>query len=137
MVLLHIGMRVRLTTQVLPPWAVQDATGTVMEIEASPLDKQRFARSDDSHFAAEMRFEELPLGVYVKLDDCKREFLPPTPCEQHRRSGFSIARAECAIATAMTMMLVMCVIMVAMLAMIDVHGSVDDGGVVESSRFEQ
>ena len=38
MVLLHIGMRVRLTTQVLPPWAVQDATGTVMEIDASPQD---------------------------------------------------------------------------------------------------
>ena len=82
--LLHIGMRVRLTMRVLPPWAVQDAMGTVMEIDASPLDKQRFASSDDSHLAAEMRFEELPLGVYVKLHDCKREFLPPTPCQQHR-----------------------------------------------------
>ena len=72
MVLLHIGMRVRLTTQVLPPWAVQDATGTVMEIDASPLDNKRLASSDDSHLAAEMRSEELPLGVYVKLDDCKQ-----------------------------------------------------------------
>ena len=95
MVLLHIGMRVRLTTQVLPPWAVQDATGTVMEIDASPLDKQRFARSDDSHLAAEMRFEELPPGVYVKLDNCEREFLPPIPCHQHRQAGFSTACAEC------------------------------------------
>jgi hypothetical protein len=30
MVLLHIGMRVRIATQVLPPWAVQDSTGTTM-----------------------------------------------------------------------------------------------------------
>ena len=29
-VLLHTNLRVRLTTQVLPPWAVQDATGTLM-----------------------------------------------------------------------------------------------------------
>ena len=45
--------------------------------------------------------------------------------------------ANLTIATAMTMMLVMCVIMVTMLAMIDVHVSVDNGGVVESPRIEQ
>ena len=84
MVLLHIGMRVRSTTQVLPPWAVQDATGTVMEIDASPQDTRRLASGDDPHLPAEMRFEDLPLGV-----------LPPTPCEQHQRAGFSIACAEC------------------------------------------
>jgi hypothetical protein len=95
MVLLHIGMRVRLTTQVLPPWAVQDATGTVMEIEASLPDKQRLARSDETHLAAEMRLEELPAGVYVKLDNCEREFLPPIPCQQHGQAGFSPACAEC------------------------------------------
>ena len=66
-----------------------------MEIDASPQEKRRLASGGDSHLPAEMRFEELPLGVYVKLDDCKREFLPPTPCEQHRRAGFSTACAEC------------------------------------------
>ena len=45
--------------------------------------------------------------------------------------------ANLTIATAMTMMLVMCVIMVAMLAMGDIHVSVDNGGVVDSSRIEQ
>ena len=94
-VLLHIGMRVRITTQVLPPWAVQDATGTVVELDASPLDKQRIAHSNASHLAAEMRFEELPPGVYVKLDKYEREFLPPIPCDQHRQAGFSSTCAEC------------------------------------------
>ena len=36
MVLLHIGMRVRITTQILPPWAVQDATGTIMANTSFP-----------------------------------------------------------------------------------------------------
>ena len=95
MVLLHIGMRVRMTTQVLPPWAVQDATGTVMEIAASPGDKRRMAASDDAHAVAEMRLEELPPGVYVKLDKCEREFLPPTVCHRHRQAGYSSSCGEC------------------------------------------
>ena len=49
MVLLHIGMRARITTQVLPPWAVQDATGTVMEIDACYHDQQQMASSGDGH----------------------------------------------------------------------------------------
>ena len=67
MVLLHIGMRVRITTQILPPWAVQDATGTIMEIEASPRDRQRVSGSGDAHPAAEMPLKELSSAVYVKF----------------------------------------------------------------------
>ena len=59
MVLLHISMRVRITTQVLPPWAAQDATGTVMEIDVSPRDRRRISHSGDAQPAAEMRLEEL------------------------------------------------------------------------------
>ena len=88
MVLLHIGMRVRITTQVMPPWAVQDATGTVREIEASAQDKTRMSQSGDSYPAAEMQLKELPLGVYVELDKCDREFLPPLACQQHQVAGF-------------------------------------------------
>ena len=65
-VLLHIGMRVRITTQVLPPWAVQDATGIIMEIDASPQDQQRMLRIDNAHPDAELQLQQLPLGVYVK-----------------------------------------------------------------------
>ena len=34
-VMLHLNMRVRLTTQVLPPWGVQDTTYTVMAVDLS------------------------------------------------------------------------------------------------------
>jgi len=95
MVLLHIGMRVRITTQVLPPWAVQDATGTIMEIDASAVDKQRVSGSSEAHPATEMRLNQLPLGVYVKLDKCDREFLPPLVCRKHQMCGFSRDCAEC------------------------------------------
>ena len=59
-VMLHPQMRVRLTTQVLPPWAVQDTTGTVMEIDLSARDMQRMKSNEDSLLAAEMVLEELP-----------------------------------------------------------------------------
>ena len=44
--------------------------------------------SKDSHIAAEMVLEELPHGVYVKLDKCNREFLPARKCQKHAISGF-------------------------------------------------
>ena len=52
--MVHIGMRVRITTQVLPPWAVQDATGTVMEIQASAEDQRSYSGSSDVHPAEEV-----------------------------------------------------------------------------------
>ncbi len=42
-----------------------------------------------------MRLEELPPGVYVKLDKCEREFLPPTVCHRHRQAGYSSSCGEC------------------------------------------
>ena len=94
-VALHLHMRVRLTTQVLPPWAVQDATGVIVEIDLSAQDRQRLTRSNESHLPAELVLKELPHGVYVKLDKCTREFLPPLVCEKHKVSGFSKKCCEC------------------------------------------
>ena len=94
-VMLHLQMRVRLTTQVLPPWAVQDSTGTVMEIDLSGRDRQRLNSSGDSHLAAELVLEELLHGVYVKLDKCHREFLPTLKCQKHVTSGFCKDCSEC------------------------------------------
>ena len=94
-VLLHVGMRVRLTTQILPPWAVQDAPGTVMEIDVCPRDRGTLCSRDDPHLAAEIRLTELPLGVYVKLDRCSQEFLPPCVCQAHMQSGFSKLCPDC------------------------------------------
>ena len=94
-VMLHLQMRVRLTTQVLPPWAVQDSTGTVMEMDLSGRDRQRLNSSDDSHLAAELVLEELPHGVYVKLDKCNREFLPTLKCQKHAACGFCKECSAC------------------------------------------
>ena len=82
-------MRVCITTQILPPWAVQDATGTVMEVETSPHDRQRISSSGDTHPAAQIPLKELPSAVYVKLDKCNREFLPPLVCQRHQQAGFA------------------------------------------------
>ena len=94
-VLLHIGMRVRITTQVLPPWAVQDTTGRVMEIDACPQDQQYLSNRGDAHPPAEMRLAQLPRGVYVKLDECDREFLPPLVCPEHQQAGFCKQCSAC------------------------------------------
>ena len=93
--MLHPQMRVRLTTQVLPPWAVQDTTGTVMEIDLSVRDRQHIKSSEDRHLAVELVLEELPHGVYVKLDKCNREFLPAVKCQKHAKSGFRKECCEC------------------------------------------
>ena len=61
--MLHVQMRVRLTTQVLPPWGVQDASGIVMGIDLSARDKQRIKNNCDSQLAAEIVLGELPSGV--------------------------------------------------------------------------
>ena len=94
-VLLHVGMRVRLTTQILPPWAVQDATGSVMEIDVCQRDRRCLCSSDLPHLPAEFRLTELPLGVYVKLDKCSQEFLLPRICQAHQQSGFCKVCADC------------------------------------------
>ena len=60
-----------------------------MEIEASSHDRQRVLNSGDSHPAAEMLLTELPFAVYVKLDQCNQEFLPPIVCQHHQHAGFA------------------------------------------------
>ena len=86
--MVHVGMRVRLTTQVLPPWAVQDAAGTVMELGLSHTDRARLRRDGDVQPFAEVCLNELPHGVYVKLIQCERYLLPPLPCARHKVAGF-------------------------------------------------
>jgi hypothetical protein len=96
----HVGMRGRLTSSVLPPWAVQDSTGEIMEIEFSNEDVRAFRQEqgnagDDEHLAAEYCLEAFPKGIYFKLDDCSVEFLPPRICEMHRAAGYSEGCHQC------------------------------------------
>ena len=78
--LLHVGMEVRLTTTLEMPWAVQDATGTVLEIQGVEHDGryQQYLRSTSPD--AEILLEQLPVATMIKLHDCKHIFLPCEPC---------------------------------------------------------
>ena len=97
----HIGMRVRLTQPVEPPDAVVDATGTVVGIEFHPLEPQSHKRGAGlGHGAAEpvasvVLLRHQPLCVYVKLDDCDTEFLPPKPCAEHVLTGVDRTCSAC------------------------------------------
>ena len=70
-------MRARLTTQVLTPWAVQDTTGTVMEIALSEADQRqlehKMAANDAADVDSELCLEQLPKGIYGKLDRCDQD----------------------------------------------------------------
>ena len=72
--LFFVGQRIRLTKQVLAPWAVQDATGTIVHIN--------FAEPLPETLAAEC-VVHMPKAIYVKFDSLELEFLPPRPCNQH------------------------------------------------------
>ena len=80
--LLHIGMEVRLTTTLEQPYAVQDATGTVLEIQWAEHDAaaHRYLRSAEK--PPELLLDQLPLAVLVRLHGCKHVFLPCGPCSQ-------------------------------------------------------
>ena len=69
--LLHMGMEVRLTTTLANPWAVQDATATVLEIH-----EEEEHRCNSS----EKLLTTLPT-VLIKLHDCDHIFLPCEPCQ--------------------------------------------------------
>ena len=82
--LLHVGMEVRLTTTLDMPYAVQDATATVLEVQCS--DNDAAARQHGRRGAAleslpaELLLDLLPDAVLVKLHDCKHVFLPAPAC---------------------------------------------------------
>ena len=78
--LLHVGMEVRLTTTLDQPYAVQDATATVLEIHYAEHDAaaQQYMRSAAQ--LQEVLLDQLPVAVLVRLHDCKHVFLPCEPC---------------------------------------------------------
>ena len=84
-VLFHYGMRVRLTTTIQQPFAVQDVEGTVVGFDPDPADhatKSRL-RSPATWHAAEFACPMLPKAIYVKLDDCELQLLPSASCPEH------------------------------------------------------
>jgi len=82
--LLHIGMEVRLTTTLDMPYAVQDATGIVLEIRQQDNEDQAHQHRRRGvvleSLPPEKLLDKLPVAVLIKLHDCEHVFLPVQPC---------------------------------------------------------
>ena len=87
-VLFHHNMRVRFTTTIQQPFAVQDVEGTVVGFDPDPADggTQSRLRSTSSQ-TAEWPCRLMPKAIYVKIDECAYQFLPPGTCALHRQLG--------------------------------------------------
>ena len=83
--LLHVGMEVRLTTTLEMPYAVQDATATVLEIHFANNEDQVVQRRRTGavleSLPPEILLASLPVAILVKLHDCEHVFLPDQPCD--------------------------------------------------------
>jgi len=64
---------------VLPPYAVQDSTGTIKHMALHPEDQHSLNSASPP---AESKLQYAPT-LYIELDDVKHEFLPPILCEEH------------------------------------------------------
>ena len=84
-VCVHENMRIRITANVLAPWAVQDSTGVVLRIQLHPTDARRL-RASGADTPAEFNLQHPP-ALYVELDDVKHRFLPDVPCAEHAVPG--------------------------------------------------
>ena len=96
-VLFHQGMRMRLTTTLQQPFAVQDAECTVVGFEPDPAD-QHINSKIRMPSCTEMKCTRMPKAIYVQLDDCDLQFLPPGSCALHRMTGHDATCASlCAV----------------------------------------
>ncbi len=66
------------------PYAVQDATATVVEIQFARTDEKarQHNRKDPvlQNLKPEGLLDELPVAVLIRLHECKHIFLPVQPC---------------------------------------------------------
>ena len=94
-VLWHHGMRMKFTTTLQQPFAVQDVEGTVMGFEPDDKDHDAKAALDAKHCQGEHVCALMPKAIYVKIDDCDHHFLPPAPCFLHRSTGHDASCLNC------------------------------------------
>ena len=97
-VLFHLGMRIRLTTTIQQPFAVQDVEGTVVGFDPDPVDFTTTARLMPAASSHEGNFvcPYMPKAIYVKLDECKLQLLPPVPCPEHDQHNPDCSRCTSA-----------------------------------------
>ena len=94
-VLWHLGMRMKFTTTLQQPFAVQDVEGTVVGFEPDDKDHDAKAAIDAQHCQGEHVCAFMPKAIYVKIDDCDHHFLPPAPCSVHRSAGHDASCLNC------------------------------------------
>ena len=97
-VLFHLGMRVRLTTTIQQPFAVQDVEGMAVGFDPDPADSTTKARlrSQATSHAGDFACPLMPKAIYVKLDDCTLQLLPPAQCPEHSHHTPACARCTSA-----------------------------------------
>ena len=91
----HYGMRMKLTTTLQQPFAVQDVECYCVGFEPSDRDYETRAAADAKHCQGEHVCAFMPPTIYVKLDDCDYHFLPPAPCSAHRSTGHDASCLNC------------------------------------------
>ena len=84
-VLWHLGMRMRFSTTLQQPLAVQDVGCTVLGFEPDDMDAQ--VATDAHNCQGEHVCCYMPKAIYVKIDDCTCHFLPLAPCFTHRTTA--------------------------------------------------
>jgi hypothetical protein len=94
-VLWHNGMRMKFSTTIQQPFAVQDVECTVVGYEPDEKDYESQAAIDAQECQGEHVCEFMPKAIYVKIDDCDYQFLPPAPCSVHRSIGHDTACLNC------------------------------------------
>jgi hypothetical protein len=94
-VLWHQGMRMRFTTTLQQPFAVQDVECTVVGFEPAYEDKRTQTAAYAQHCRGEHVCDLMPKAIYVKIDECDCHFLPPPPCSMHRLTGLDSSCLNC------------------------------------------
>jgi hypothetical protein len=94
-VLWHQGMRMRFTTTLQQPFAVQDVECTVVGFDPDDKDYDAKVAVDAQHCQGEHVCGFMPKAIYVKIDDCDCHFLPPAPCSAHRLTGHDTSCLNC------------------------------------------
>ena len=93
--LFHVGMRMRFTTTLQQPFAVQDVDCTVVGFDPDDLNKAAQTEVDAQRSSGEHVCSYMPKAIYVKIDGCEYTFLPPAPCSVHRLTGHDTCCLNC------------------------------------------
>ena len=94
-VLFHIGMRMRFTTTLQQPFAVQDVECTVVGFNPDDLDQAAQREVNLQCRSGEYVCTYMPKAIYVTIDECTHQFLPSPPCAVHRLTGHDASCLNC------------------------------------------